>query len=229
MTTPIQHRATELVGKGGMPWHEAENLALSEFGITDADVEELMGECCNTTILTGEDISALIRSVLVHGSALLARNSEDAMTSSAYIDGLERRTHEMKRKIDALDYELRVAKQPTVTEPSWPKERDIGRYGDMSPHAHIRVGFDSDNDVYVSVWDEKGGAGIEFCQPGAGGGKSSRTRVALIALMVAMEADNADTPALDWWARRNGAICAQTAAQSETEGKMLDVAKGSAV
>lgn len=91
-----------------------------------------------------------------------------------------------------------------VAEPSWPKERDIGRYGDMSPHAHIRVGFDSDNDVYVSVWDENGGASIEFCQPGAGGGKSSRTRMALIALMVAMEADNADTPALDWWARRNG-------------------------
>jgi hypothetical protein len=91
-----------------------------------------------------------------------------------------------------------------TTPPSWPKERDVGRLGDMSPHAHIRVGFDSDNDVYVSVWDENGGASIEFCQPGAGGGKSSKTRIALIALMVAMEADNADTPALDWWARRNG-------------------------
>lgn len=84
----------------------------------------------------------------------------------------------------------------------WPKERDVGRFGDMSPHAHIRVGFDSDNDVYVSVWDDTGGASIEFCQPGGGGGKSSRTRLALIALMQAMEADNADTPALDWWARR---------------------------
>ena len=123
MTTPIQHRATELVEKSGMPWHEAENLALSEFGITDADVEELMGECCNTTILTGEDISALIRSVLVHGSALLARNSEEAMTSSAYIDGLERRTHEMKKKIDALDYELRVAKQSLASTPM--QERDL--------------------------------------------------------------------------------------------------------
>jgi hypothetical protein len=97
---------------------------------------------------------------------------------------------------------------PESTSPAeaWPKERDIGRYGDMSPHAHIRVGFDSDNDVYVSVWDENGGASIEFCQPGAGGGKSSRTRMALIALMVAMEADNADTPTLDWWARRSAAV-----------------------
>lgn len=91
---------------------------------------------------------------------------------------------------------------PATTPPSWPKERDVGRLGDMSPNAHIRIGFDSDNDVYVSVWDENGGASIEFCQPGAGGGKSSKTRMALIALMVAMEADNADTPALDWWAPR---------------------------
>lgn len=117
MTTPIQHRATELVEKSGMPWHEAESLALTEFGITDADVEELKGNCCNTTILTGEDILALIRSVLVHGSALLARNSEDAMTSSAYIDGLESRTHEMKKKIDALDFDLRTARLASASKP----------------------------------------------------------------------------------------------------------------
>lgn len=73
----------------------------------------------------------------------------------------------------------------------------------MSPSAHMRVGFDSDNDVFVSVWDERGGGGIEFCNPGGGGGgQSSRTRVALIALMVAMEADNAEKPARDWWAQR---------------------------
>lgn len=85
---------------------------------------------------------------------------------------------------------------------TWPKERDVGRYGDMSQYAHLRVGLDSDNDVYVSVWDEEGGASVEFCQPGGGGGKSSRTRLALIALMHALEADNANTPHLDWWARR---------------------------
>lgn len=93
---------------------------------------------------------------------------------------------------------------------TWPKARDVGRIGDMSATAHIRVGLDSDNDVYVSVWDENGGGSIEFCNPGGGGGgQSSRTRVALIALMTAMEADNAEKPSRDWWAQR----AAQAAAQ----------------
>ncbi|QOQ83673.1 hypothetical protein INP81_07300 [Comamonas thiooxydans] len=88
-------------------------------------------------------------------------------------------------------------------EITWPKARDIGRIGDMSQVAHIRVGFDSDNDVFVSVWDENGGGSIEFCNPGGGGGgQSSRTRMALIALMVAMEADNTEKPSRDWWAQR---------------------------
>ncbi|EFI61304.1 MULTISPECIES: hypothetical protein [Comamonas] len=85
---------------------------------------------------------------------------------------------------------------------TWPKARDVGRIGDMSPAAHIRVGFDSDNDVFVSVWDENGGGSIEFCNPGGGGGgQSSRTRMALVALMVAIEADNAEKPSRDWWAQ----------------------------
>ena len=88
-------------------------------------------------------------------------------------------------------------------EITWPKARDVGRIGDMSQVAHIRVGFDSDNDVLVSVWDENGGGSIEFCNPGGGGGgQSSRTRMALIALMVAMEADNTEKPSRDWWAQR---------------------------
>lgn len=90
----------------------------------------------------------------------------------------------------------------------WPKARDVGRIGDMSPSAHLRVGLDSDNDVYVSVWDEHGGGSVEFCNGGGGGGQSSRTRLALIALMVAMEADNAEKPARDWWATRT-AMAAQ--------------------
>ena len=93
----------------------------------------------------------------------------------------------------------------------WPKARDVGRIGDMSPSAHLRIGLDSDNDVYASIWDERGGATIEFCTPGQGGGKSSRTRMALLAVMVAMEADNAADPGRDWWAERNGA--AQAAAK----------------
>lgn len=98
-----------------------------------------------------------------------------------------------------------LALRPAVDAMTWPKGRDVGRYGDMSPGQHLRVGLDSDNDVYVSVWDEDGGASVEFCNPGGGGGGSSRrTREALIALMVAIEADNAERPEKDWWARRNG-------------------------
>lgn len=103
---------------------------------------------------------------------------------------------------DALDATRADAQEAAIT---WPKARDVGRIGDMSAAAHIRVGLDSDNDVYVSVWDENGGGSIEFCNPGGGGGgQSSRTRVALIALMAAMEADNAEKPSRDWWAQRAG-------------------------
>lgn len=112
---------------------------------------------------------------------------------------------------------IEVAKIPAITRPgqayeqlqakqrqqqaqvTWPVARDVGRFGDMSPKAFLRVGLDADNDVYVSVWDDDGGGSVEFCCPGAGGGKSSGTRVALINLMAAMEADNAETPAFDWW------------------------------
>lgn len=92
---------------------------------------------------------------------------------------------------------------PAVPEAiKWPQARDVGRIADMSPSALMRVGFDSDNDVSVGVYDENGSAVVEFCVPGSGGGKSSLTRRALIALMVAMEADNASDPDRDWWARR---------------------------
>lgn len=91
-----------------------------------------------------------------------------------------------------------------MAEPSmkWPKATDVGRVGDMDRSAHMRVTLDGDNDVIVSVWDEHGGATVEFCTPGMGGGKSSKTREALIALMVAMEEDNIAVPSRDWWALR---------------------------
>lgn len=92
----------------------------------------------------------------------------------------------------------------TVQELPWPNERDVGRLEDMSPSGSLRVGLDNDNDVYVSVFNGEAMAGVEFCNGGGGGGRSPRTRMALIALMVAMEADNAERPDLDWWARRNG-------------------------
>lgn len=83
-----------------------------------------------------------------------------------------------------------------ITERAWPKEPEAGRQEDMG-QGHLRVGLDSDNDVYVAVWDGENSAGVEFCNPGGGGGgRSSRTRMALIALMVAMQEDNAERPEL---------------------------------
>ena len=81
----------------------------------------------------------------------------------------------------------------------WPKGRNVGRLGDMAPpqDTHMRVLLDGDNDVCVEIWDNERGqcarAGIEFCT-GFGGGKSPRTREALIAVMIAMEADNIECP-----------------------------------
>ncbi len=99
----------------------------------------------------------------------------------------------------------RAALQPTQSAAPmpWPKARDVGRLGDMSPTASMRVGLDSDNDVYVAVYGDDGGGSVEFCTPGSGGGQSPRVREALIALMVAMEEENATSPHRDWWARRN--------------------------
>lgn len=83
---------------------------------------------------------------------------------------------------------------------TWPNGRHVGRIGDMAPrgHSHMQVSLDADNDVCVQIWeqDREDGqvAGIEFCCPGVGGGKSPRTREALLGLMVAMEDDNMSEP-----------------------------------
>lgn len=80
--------------------------------------------------------------------------------------------------------------------------REVARIGDMDPRLALRVGLDDDSDVYLSITN--GLDGIEFCTIGNGGGKSPRTRDALIALMQAMREDNAEDPSHDWWAKRNG-------------------------
>lgn len=117
-------------------------------------------------------------------------------TFDAHQDTRRRVLYASRHKAESVVARTSDASQAPMT---WPKSRDVGRFGDMSPSAHMRVGLDGDNDVYVSVWDESAGASIEFCTPGAGGGSSSRTRKALIDLMVAMEADNADRPDKDWF------------------------------
>lgn len=71
----------------------------------------------------------------------------------------------------------------------------VERCEDMSTLGRLRLIRDDDGDIIVAVQPEKDGrrmtgSSVEFCAGGAGGGKSPRTRKALAALMVAMEADN---------------------------------------
>lgn len=83
------------------------------------------------------------------------------------------------------------AAQPTA----WPADKFAIRREDMGCGS-LRVLLDSDNDVCVAVMDNDGNVSVvEFCNPGGGGGgRSPKTRMALIALMVAIEADNAERP-----------------------------------
>lgn len=111
---------------------------------------------------------------------------------------------EIKAAFLTLDAAL-AAFQPCagagVPEVAMPKEREVARIGDMHTRHALRVGFDGDSDVYLSTTSPEG-EGVEFCTIGSGGGKSPRTRNALVALMVAMEADNADDPRRDWLKQR---------------------------
>jgi hypothetical protein len=88
-----------------------------------------------------------------------------------------------------------LAEHAGVTAMQWPQKRDVARLEDMSPDGHLRVSLDNDNDVSVQVFDGERFASVEFCNAGGGGGgQSSHTRRALIELMRAIEADNAERP-----------------------------------
>jgi hypothetical protein len=77
----------------------------------------------------------------------------------------------------------------------WPADKFTIRREDMG-RGSLRLVLDHDNDVCVAVMDDDGNVSVvEFCNPGGGGGgRSPKTRMALIALMVAIEADNAERP-----------------------------------
>lgn len=103
------------------------------------------------------------------------------------------------------DHPIAVAREVLANPRAvvFPRNGDVARMDDMHEHGHLRLLLDADGDVHVHVWDGDAGATVEFCAAGGnGGGRSSRTRLALIALMLAIEADNAEQPALDWWALR---------------------------
>ncbi len=67
-----------------------------------------------------------------------------------------------------------------------------GRIGDMSPDDSLRLVLQEDGDVCVGMFAGGLASGIEFCSVGSGGGKSPRTREALLRLMLAMKLDNED-------------------------------------
>lgn len=98
--------------------------------------------------------------------------------------------------IDVIQAVISELEMHTQTKPV---ARDVGRTGDMAPatQSHMRVMLDSENDVCVVIWDDSRGQGamanIEFCTS-HGGGKSPKTRAALIAVMQAMEQDNEQAP-----------------------------------
>lgn len=66
-------RVEELYNKAFMPWREAEHLALSESGIGNSKIDELIGECASSpvvTILDDEEVREFVRSILVHSGPL---------------------------------------------------------------------------------------------------------------------------------------------------------------
>lgn len=73
---PLLARATDLHEKGFMPWAEAEELALSEAGIDDAAIDELVGNCgssgLSSVICTPDELRTFTRAVLVHQPATTA-------------------------------------------------------------------------------------------------------------------------------------------------------------
>jgi hypothetical protein len=77
--------------------------------------------------------------------------------------------------------------------------RMVTRIEDMSARGRLRLIQQTDGDIIVSVQPEENGlvqsgAAVEFCVPGAGGGRSTHTLAALRALMDAMELDNCERP-----------------------------------
>ncbi len=73
---------------------------------------------------------------------------------------------------------------------------------DMSPDGTLSLIMQDDGDVIVTctAWDRLDdrlvSTSIEFCT-GIGGGRSPKTRAALVELMMAIQQDNGGTPAYD--------------------------------
>jgi len=99
---PLLSRAIELHEKAGMPWVDAEELALNEAGIDDAVLDELIGNCAYSglsSILAGEDeLRQFTRSVLVHQPFAALRASSPADTREPLTDEMRSTITKMWRK-----------------------------------------------------------------------------------------------------------------------------------
>ena len=77
--------------------------------------------------------------------------------------------------------------------------RVVKRNEDMSQRGHLKLMIQDDGDIIVAVYPEENGfvepgGSVEFCIPGTGGGRSTHTHKALLALYEAMEMDNKERP-----------------------------------
>ena len=150
------------------------------------------GRCCGKLNVERRLKKTMTEGCLSHAERTLAAILMNHTIPSARLgdwDGIRR----LARRLHELHC------MPTIT---LPKARDVGRFGDMSPHrpSARRPGR---RQRCTSAWPAKAGASVEsFALEAAGGGASMRTRDALINLMLAIEADNAERPDKDWWARR---------------------------
>jgi hypothetical protein len=64
-------RATDLHENLGMPWPQADELVLSEVGIIDMDIDEMIGESHVTTLLDfvpRDSLREFVRGLLVHNA-----------------------------------------------------------------------------------------------------------------------------------------------------------------
>lgn len=140
---------------------------------------------------TDSDRFAFLRHMIL-SEGFLPRELQDVMrdsraTEAEFDEGIESAMRRYK-------FEPAPIEKPGIV---WPKQRHVGRMDDMHSDGVLRVMLDNDGDVCVFVGASGQGGewesgSIEFCAPGSGGGRSPRTREALIALMVAIEADNAE-------------------------------------
>lgn len=100
---PLLSRAIELHEKAGMPWVDAEELALSEAGIDDAILDELIGEAgysgLESMLTTVDELRRFTRSILVHQPLAALRASSPADTRDVIGAAMGKLTNEQIRNI----------------------------------------------------------------------------------------------------------------------------------